>query len=880
MKYLSFFLFFLLLFNCISAQINPVIPDWVKPIDIKSVGTVNKKQIKEGYYYVLFDEQFHTPKKHSYYHYAISVLAEEALTDVSQIEFSYDPSYEKVCLHNVKIYRGSEIIDKTKSLEIKILNEESKRNKGILSGKKTFYVNLSDVRKGDILEYSYSIIGENPIMANYFSFNISLSYSVPVGKISVRLLFPKNITPTIVNKKTKLQPIIKQTDLNDYTWEIDNPVVMTTESSLPSWYSAYALVQVSNLKNWNEVKDYCNTLFKESTYDKKGLKLIIDSIVKSSSDIESQITSVVEFVQTHIRYSGNENGIYSHVPRTPDYVLKNRFGDCKEKSGLLNALLKMINVEAYSVLINTYMGTKISEEVPSINAFDHCISGFYHQNKLYFIDPTITYQRGNFKLRILPSYEIGMVLDNKESPFTLIPIDKTSKNDMLEEIVIDKNGDARLKATCIYTGVNADDIRYYFLTNSIYDIQEAYQKFYSKLSKDIEVLDTVKIIDESDINKVTTVEYYFLKKLWSVEDSATSKYITKDFMPYALNAKLNYGDENTRKDPLKIAFPYLHTHTITVTKEGGWNVETTVKEENNNYFNYSYTYKTHDDVLELIYSYSANTGVVYPLDYKDYKEKMDFINYNMLFTAQEKPLVTGIIGFNWSLVLTLLAALLLSSILIWHLYHKPYQTSYGFNFNPNYSSIGGWLVLLGIGVTLNPLLLLYAVYSEYSTEMNVNYLVYFFDPESSYFNPIKGYYAYFIAAANTCLFVFSILIVIVFFQKKTQFRLYFVIFRTFNSVFLIVNLIILYQFYGDSTDISERVLLNKETTSMIKVLVQSCIWVPYIWFSERSRFTFTVGNPVPEIESIKFDVASSNMNTASDNSETSNQQGPGDDIVL
>ena len=479
MKHL-FSLFFILLFNGIIAQINSIIPDWVKSIDIKSVGNVNKKQIKEGYYYVLFDEQFHVAKKHSYYHYAISVLAEEALTDVSQIEFSYDPSYEKVCLHHVKIYRGSDIIDKTKNLDVKILNEESKRNKGILSGKKTFYVNLSDVRKGDIIEYSYSIIGENPIMANYFSFNISLSYSVPVGKISVRLLFPKNTTPTIVNKNTKLQPIIKQTDLNDYTWEIDNPVVMTTESSLPSWYSAYAVVQVSNLKNWNEVKDYCKTLFKESAYDKKGLKLIIDSIVKSSSDLESQITSIVEFVQTHIRYSGNENGIYSHVPRTPDYVLKNRFGDCKEKSGLLNALLKMINVEAYPVLINTYMGTKISEEVPSINAFDHCISGFYHKNKLYFIDPTITYQRGNFKLRILPSYEIGMVLDNKESPFTLIPIDKTSKNDMLEEIVIDENGDARLKATSVYTGVNADDIRYYFLTNSIYDIQEAYQKFYSK----------------------------------------------------------------------------------------------------------------------------------------------------------------------------------------------------------------------------------------------------------------------------------------------------------------------------------------------------------------------------------------------------------------
>lgn len=873
MKYL-FPLFFILLFNSITAQINTFIPDWVKPIDAKSVGAVNKKQIKEGYYYSLFDEQYNVVKKHSYFHYAISVLTEEALTDVSQIEFSYDPSYEKACLHYVRIYRGNEVIDKTKSLNIKILNEESRRNNGILSGKKTFYVNLSDVRKDDILEYSYSIIGENPIMANYFNFNISLSYSVPVGKIHIRLLFPKTTIPTIVYKNTKLKPVIKQTEMNDYTWEINNPNVLNTETSLPSWYNAYASVQVSNLKDWNEVKQYCKTLLKTGTYDKKGLQVVIDSIQKYSSDTETQITSIIQFVQTQIRYSGNENGIYSHVPRAPDYVLKNRFGDCKEKSGLLNELLRMINIEAYPVLINTSMEAKLPNEVPSINSFDHCISGFYYLDKLYFIDPTISYQRGNFKLRILPNYEIGMVLDDKPNPFTLIPVDKTSKNDMLEEFFIDENGNARLKATCVYTGVYADDIRHYFLTNSIYDIQETYQKFYTKFSDEIEVLDTVKIIDEPEINKVTTIEYYFLKKLWSPEDSSTSKVISKNFMPYALNAKLNYGNENTRKDPLKIAFPYFHTHTITVTKDSGWNIDKKTVEENNNYFNYSYTYKVNDNTLELIYSYSANTGVIYPSDYKEYKEKMDVINYNMLFTAEETPLTTGILGFNWSLVLTLFAAFSIACFFIWYLYNRPFQTEYGVNHS-EYGTIGGWLVLLGIGITLNPLLLLYAIYSEYSTEMNVNYLIYFFDPESTYFNPIKGYYAYFIAAANTCLFVFSILVVVVFYQRKTQFRLYFVVFRTFNSVFLIINLIILYSFYGDSSDISERVLLSKETTSMIKVVLQTCIWIPYVWYSERSRYTFTVGNPIPEIVfnhivEEKLEVKEQSDDTPKDNSSSSN----------
>ncbi len=836
MKYTFILLLsFLIIANPLNAQINRSIPEWVNPININSVGTVNKKQIKEGYHYILVDEQYNAIKKHNYFHFASSAITEEALVNVSQIEFSYDPAYEKAYLHDVKIHRGNDIINKTSSLELKELNEENERNNGVLNGRKTLYTNLSDVRKGDIVEYSYSIIGENPIMKNYFNYTLWLSYSVPVGKIHTRVLFPKSTEISILNNNTSVKPVIKVSDVNDYTWEINNPQVTKEESAVPSWYTPYQRVQISNLKNWNEVKSHCKTLLLVGNYNKHGIQKMVDSIVKPKQNIEDKITSIIEFVQTHVRYSGNENGIYSHVPRTPEFVLKNRFGDCKEKSVLLCEMMKLIDVESYPVLVSTTLCNKVKDQNPSINIFNHCISLFTYKGKHLFVDPTISYQRGSFKLRKCPNYELGMVMDNSKDAFEIIPNDIESKSTVAEEFVIEKSGDTKLKVTSKYTGFNADEIRYTFLTNSLYDIQDNYKQFYYKYTEDIDVIDTVTYEDNQETNEFTTNEYYTLNHFWTADDSSKSKTISRDFMPYSLNYKFNYGEENKRNDPLKIVYPLNQHHTIIVKREGGWDVKNELKSENNKFFSYTFSTTVSEDQLNLVYDYSSKTETIEPKDYKSYKAKMDFINYNIVFSAQEKPLVSGIIGFNWILLLTILSGLLVTAIVVVILYKRSSVTAY----ENRYDSIGSWLVLLGIGISISPLSLLFALYKEYYDEMGLNYLVYFFHEESSYFSPLRGYFTLFVAFINSAMLVFTVFIAVLYFQKKASFRVYFSFFRIFDTLFLIVNVIVIHSIYGDSTDVAERKILSGETSAMISVFIVSCIWVPYVWFSERSRHTFT-----------------------------------------
>ena len=130
-RYFLFLLHFFFTIAPLTAQIDLKIPDWVNKIEPKPV-SINKKDVVDGYYYALIDEQYNSIAKQYYFHYAQAIVNEEALTTISQIEFSYDPTFQKPKLHFIKIIRGTTIIDKTKNLDFKILNEESQRKVGFL----------------------------------------------------------------------------------------------------------------------------------------------------------------------------------------------------------------------------------------------------------------------------------------------------------------------------------------------------------------------------------------------------------------------------------------------------------------------------------------------------------------------------------------------------------------------------------------------------------------------------------------------------------------------------------------------------------------------------------------------------------------------------
>ena len=127
--------------------------------------------------------------------------------------------------------------------------------------------------------------------------------------------------------------------------------------------------------------------------------------------------NMAEFAQK-IRYvsiSTNLSRGGGYVPHTADAVLKAAYGDCKDKSNLLRAMLKSAGVDSYMVSIYSGNPRFTQEEFPSPSQFNHAIlairvpdavtlpAAFTHPEvgRLLLFDPTDAHVAFGF----IPSHE-------------------------------------------------------------------------------------------------------------------------------------------------------------------------------------------------------------------------------------------------------------------------------------------------------------------------------------------------------------------------------------------------------------------------------------------------------------------------------------------
>ena len=351
---------------------------WVTQIDLEVPLQLPEGTIQDGQYFILVDRQDH-PKgelQESFRHYAQQIVNQQGAEDSSQIGITFEPSFQKLQLHKIVVHRDGRLIDKLNQARISVLQREKDLEALIYDGRKTFNAILNDIRSGDIIEYSYTLQGANPVFEGWFFDDISVRWRVPVYRFHYRLLWPQSKALFIIPHGIDLQPEIGKADrYKQYVISLGDIPAIIPDSDLPSWYDPYPWIQISEFSNWQDVVDWGQKLYRIPTVISPELETKIEEFTTSSANPTDRLLSAVRFVQDEIRYLGIEIGPNSHKPRDPSVILKRRFGDCKDKTLLLQTILQRMGLKAYPAVVNTDRQRKINEWHPSPYAFNHVIIG-------------------------------------------------------------------------------------------------------------------------------------------------------------------------------------------------------------------------------------------------------------------------------------------------------------------------------------------------------------------------------------------------------------------------------------------------------------------------------------------------------------------------
>jgi hypothetical protein len=134
-------------------------------------------------------------------------------------------------------------------------------------------------------------------------------------------------------------------------------------------------VDVSTFATWNDFAKWWWALIEDEFGDTPAMRAKVQELTQALSTERDKVRAIARFVGQEIRYNAWEFGPHGYQPYSAATIFERRFGDCKDKSILMVALLKLIGVEANPVVIKAdYFRPNEPLEVAMVEHFNHCIA--------------------------------------------------------------------------------------------------------------------------------------------------------------------------------------------------------------------------------------------------------------------------------------------------------------------------------------------------------------------------------------------------------------------------------------------------------------------------------------------------------------------------
>ncbi len=512
-------------------------PAWTAPIDVP----LNLDKRGSHLQFLLLDFQRFCPQHTEYFHMAVRPLSQTGVEAIAQLEIDFEPTFQKLHVHEIKVYRNGMWIDKKNSRH-ELLQREENLEENLVSGELTVVYFLEDIRPGDIIEYSYSTIGDNPLFSAHYFDRMSLEIGFIVEKISHRLLTYPEHKFTIKQFNTDVEPVITDLsqEIREWRWELEDPDYGADEDDQPDWFHPEAFLLTSDYKHWGEVADEIAPHFTLPEDFEESVPDEMATLVASwkGSDLDRALAAL-RFVQDEIRYLGFEEGIMGHKPHDPRKIFQQRFGDCKDKTFLLKALLHLMRISSTPIMVDTSEGKWLPQSLPLPYAFNHVILMITIDGTNYWVDPTICFQGGALAGNFFPNYYWGLPLAKGAGTLMQLPEHTLERPTEIEtHVKIISENEAELTIIWNAYGAKADGYRNYVQQIGLLNLSEESLNKLQKKYGNVTRKSSMSMKDDRNQNVFTLTESYFLplrqkgsKSTLNVSSIVVGHFLDSDFNP-------------------------------------------------------------------------------------------------------------------------------------------------------------------------------------------------------------------------------------------------------------------------------------------------------------------------------------------------------------
>ncbi|MDX6766100.1 MAG: DUF3857 domain-containing transglutaminase family protein [Candidatus Methylacidiphilales bacterium] len=528
---------------------------WVEIHEASAPGQAPLDQIVDGVHRLLIERQCDPATASVYRREATQIVSETGIQNGSEVRLTFDPAFEQVTLHHLRVIRAGRTDDRTARAEIRVLQREEEMDYHLLDGRLMLSVHLEDIRVGDVVDWSWTITGVHPTMKGLFFDSFLATGDYPVQEMRLMVRVPANRPIQYRLHNGAPEPTIAAGGPGvvwSWHWTATKP--WHDEPSQPSWSDEKPWIDLGEHARWAETAAWALPLYRSEAPTSGEWRQLVQAC-RAAGKPEQQVLYALRFVQDEIRYLGIEMGAGSHRPNPPSTVLQRRFGDCKDKSLLFITLLRELGLKAWPALVNTESRHTISDWLPSPYDFDHVVAALEWEGTLLFLDPTRTLQRGPLSQIYVEDY--GRALLVREGESDLVDMHPTPESMPRTEVTESydcqtPDGPTLFSVRTVYRGAAAEEARNDMASSGREKLQQDYLEYYAHTHRFIRMAQSLSWKDDPEANTVECSESYLVDGLWRTTESGSRE---AEFYPQMIRDLVEKPSQAVRRTPFSIDHP-------------------------------------------------------------------------------------------------------------------------------------------------------------------------------------------------------------------------------------------------------------------------------------------------------------------------------------
>jgi tetratricopeptide (TPR) repeat protein len=367
-------------------------------------------------------------------HMRVKIQSEAGVQHFGQLVFGYNSANERPEIAFVRVRKPDGTVVSTPVDGVQDLSAPVQSVAPIYTDFRQKHVTVQGLRPGDTLEFAVVTTIHTALAPGQFWIEYEFQRAAIALDEQLDIDIPAD-SPVTLKTRTGFEP--STTDTNGrrvHHWARANLKRQDDSQDADKPKSdehEVAAIRLTTFQSWEQVGRWYAALEAPQRVPTEEIRKKAAELVAGRTSDMDKLEALYEFVAPNFRYVSLSLGAGRYQPRQAADVLREQYGDCKDKHTLLASLIDAAGLGASAVLINS--SAKLDPAFPSPSQFDHVITRAMIGGEAVWVDTTT--EVAPFRLLSFPlRNKQALVADARAPRLENTPANPPSKSVVAHEI--------------------------------------------------------------------------------------------------------------------------------------------------------------------------------------------------------------------------------------------------------------------------------------------------------------------------------------------------------------------------------------------------------------------------------------------------------------